>query len=447
MARLKFDRKPIRLLLLGYIGIALIGALLLCLPHMHKHPITFLQAFFTATSAISMTGLTVLNTGLDFTLAGQVLILILIQLGGLGYISIAMFIYILMRKKISFDHKTLLKESLIYPTMDGLIGFLRKILFFVFLAEIIGALLLFFEFKLQMPLGKAIWSAIFHSVSAFNNAGFSTFPDGLLPYRDDFWINIVITSLIIMGGLGYFVIFELYFYSKRRFSNISLHAKIVLYSTIFLILFATFIIFFFEYNNAKTLGNLSFFHKILASYFTAVNYRTAGFNTIDLGSLKDASLFFGSFFMIIGGAPGGTAGGIKITTVAVLLLYGYSALKDSPVKIFRYEIPKDTINKAFVIAICSNFFIIVSVLLLSLAETNIPFLPLLFEISSAFATVGVSVGDGAGHALAAAMTQESKLLLIFAMFAGRVGILAFFSAIFFNDKQQNINYPKGKIIL
>lgn len=447
MARFNFDRKPIRLLLIGYISIAFIGAFLLSLPVMHTHHIDFLDAFFTAASAVSMTGLTVVNTGLDFTPLGQGLILALIQLGGLGYISIAMFIYIIMRKKISFDNKNLLKESLIYPTMDGVVGFLRKILFFVFGIELIGALLLFLKFKLNMPFEKAVWSAVFHSVSAFNNAGFSIFADGLMPYRDDLWINLIITSLILLGGLGYFVIFEIYFYTKRRFANISLHTKIVVSSTIFLSIFATLIIFSFEYNNDRTLGELGFFHKILSSYFTAINYRTAGFNTLDLGALKDASLFFGSLFMIIGGAPGGTAGGVKVTTIAVLLIYGYCSLKDSPAKIFRFEIPKDTINKAFVISICSIFYIIVCVLFLSLVETNIPFLPLLFEVSSAFATVGVSVGDGAGHALVAAMSPESKIVLMIAMFTGRVGILAFFTAIFFKDKQQNINYPKGKIIL
>lgn len=179
MTRLSLDRNNIRILFIGYILIALFGTFILMLPIMHTKAISFLDAFFTSASAVSMTGLIVLNTSLDFSFYGQIVILLLIQIGGLGYMSIAMALYILVRKKMSFDEKNLLRESLIYPSSDGLVGFLKKVLFFVFAIEIIGAILLFLRFKLDMNLNEALWASIFHSISAFNNAGFSVFESGL----------------------------------------------------------------------------------------------------------------------------------------------------------------------------------------------------------------------------------------------------------------------------
>lgn len=447
MTKSSLDRKNIRNLFIGYIFIALFGTLILLIPIMHTKPISFLDAFFTSASAVSMTGLITLNTSTDFTLYGQIFILVLIQIGGLGYMSIAMSLYILVRKKMSVDEKKLLKESLIYPNTDGLIGFLKKVLLFVFTIEFIGSALLFLRFKLDMPIKEALWSSIFHSISAFNNAGFSIFENGMTLYRDDFWINFIITSLIIIGGLGYFVLLELYFFSKKRLINLSLHTKLVLISTLILIIFASFIVFVFEYHNNRSIGNLPLFEKIMSAYFTVVNYRTAGFNTLDLSTFKDASLFFGSLFMIIGGAPGGTAGGIKVTTIAVLLIYSYWSIKDSNTRIFNFEIPQETINKAFIITVSSIVYIIICVLILSLIENDKNFLPLLFETSSAFATVGVSVGDGSTLSLSANFNPESKLIIILLMLSGRVGVLAFLFSIFFKEKEKYLNYPKGKIIL
>ncbi len=447
MTKLSLDRNNIRILFIGYILIALFGSFILMLPIMHTKSISFLDAFFTSASAVSMTGLVVLNTSLDFSFYGQLVILLLIQIGGLGYMSIAMALYILVRKKMSFGEKNLLRESLIYPSTDGLVGFLKKVLFFVFAIELIGAILLFFRFKLDMNLSEALWASIFHSISAFNNAGFSVFESGLMPYRNDFWINFIITSLVIIGGLGYFVLLELYFFSKRRFATLSLHTRLVLISTVVLIIFASLVVFLFEYHNPKSIGEFSLFDKIMSAYFTAVNYRTAGFNTLDISTFKDASLFFGSLFMIIGGAPGGTAGGIKVTTIAVLLIYAYWSIKDSNTRIFNFEIPNETINKAFIITVSSIVYIITCVLILSLIEDDKSFLPLLFETSSAFATVGVSVGDGGTLSLSALFNSESKLIIILLMLSGRVGVLAFLFSIFFKEKEKYLNYPKGKIIL
>ncbi|TKX28680.1 TrkH family potassium uptake protein [Campylobacter estrildidarum] len=447
MRQFGLDRRTFKILLIGYIIIALIGAALLHLNFAHTTPINFLDAFFTSTSAVSMTGLVVKNTATDFTFIGQIIILMLIQIGGLGYMSIGFFVYILIRKKVGFSGKNLLKESLFYPTMDGLFKFFKKVLLFIFIIELTGAVFLTMRFTLDMDFKQALWFGIFHSISAFNNAGFSIFEYGLSGYKHDIAINLIITALIIIGGLGYFVLVELYFFQRKRLQNLSLHAKVVAMATIFLIIFSTLIIFALEYSNSKTIGNFSFFDKILSSYFTAVNYRTAGFSTLDINHLYDASLFFGSLFMVIGGAPGGTAGGMKITTVVVLLLYAYWSIRDGRVRIFGYEISQETISRSFIIAIGSAVYIVIAVILLSLLESHFDFLPLLFETSSAFATVGISVGNGGTLSLCALFSNPSKIIIIIMMLSGRIGVFAFFISVFKQDKAIHVKFPEGKINL
>ncbi len=387
------------------------------------------------------------NTAMDFTLAGQIIILILIQIGGLGYMSIGLFIYILIRKKFGFNGKNLLKESLLYPSTEGISKFFKNVVLFVFLIELIGAILLTMRFMLEMNFAKALWFGVFHSISAFNNAGFSIFESGLTPYKHDLAINIIITSLIIIGGLGYFVLVELYFFQKKRIQNLSLHTKVVILATISLIVFSTLIIFLLEYSNPNSIGNFSIFDKILSSYFTAINYRTAGFNTLDMSALHDASLFFGSLFMVIGGAPGGTAGGMKITTLVVLLFYVYWSIRNGRVRIFNQEISQETISRAFIITVGSAVYIVIAVILISLLESKFNFIYILFEISSAFATVGISVGDGGTLSLCALFSDPSKIIIIIMMLSGRIGVYAFLLSIFKEDKSTHIKFPEGKIYL
>ncbi|ARJ56178.1 TrkH family potassium uptake protein [Campylobacter cuniculorum] len=447
MKQFGFDRRTLKILLSGYIIIALAGSLLLSLDFAHTKPLSFLDAFFTSASAVSMTGLIVKNTASDFTLYGQIIILILVQIGGLGYMGIGLFIYILIRKKVGFSGKNLLKESLVHSSMDGLFSFFKKLLLFIVIIEFIGTILFFLRFALEMDFGKALWFGFFHSVSAFNNSGFYILEDGLLKYRHDIAINLIFTSLVIIGGLGYFVIVELYFFQRKRLQNLSLHTKIVVFSTLFFIVFSTLMMFILEYSNPNSIGNFSFFDKLLSSYFTAVNFRTSGFNTLDVYYFKDASLFFGSLFMVIGGAPGGTAGGMKVTTVVVLVLYAYWSVRNGRVRIFGYEIPQETINKAFVIGVGSAIYIVICTILLSLLESEIRFIALLFETSSAFATVGFSVGDGGSLSLCAKFNPVSKIIVIIMMLSGRIGVFAFFISIFSQDKAIHIKYPKGRVNL
>lgn len=447
MKQFGLDRRTFKILLLGYIIIALIGALLLSFDFAHIKSLSFLDAFFTSASAVSMTGLIVKNTAVDFTIWGQIIILMLIQIGGLGYMGMGLFIYILIRKKAGFNSRNLLKESLLYPSMDGLFAFFKKVLLFIFIIELTGTLLFTLRFALDMDFLKALWFSFFHAVSAFNNAGFSIFEGNLMHYQKDLAINLITTSLIIIGGLGYFVIIELYFFQKKRLKSLSIHTKIVVFATLFLIIFSTLIICIFEYYNPKTIGDFSFFDKLLTSYFAAVNYRTSGFNTLDFSGFKDASLFFGSLFMVIGGAPGGTSGGMKVTTIVVLLLYAYWSIRNGRVRTFGYEIPQETINKAFVIAVGSAVYIVICAIVLSLLETEFRFIVLLFETSSAFATVGLSVGDGGNLSLCAKFTDFSKIIIIIMMISGRIGVFAFFISVFNQDKLVHIRYPKGRVNL
>lgn len=447
MKKIHIDRKTARNLFLGYILLAFFGAFLLQLEGVAKTEISFIDALFTSASAISMTGLTVKNTATDFNFLGQCVILFWVQMGGLGYMGFGMFIYAAIRSKIGFSEKNLLKDSLAASSSEQIIPNLKKIVYFVFIAEAIGALLLIGAFALEMPFEKALWHGLFHSITAFNNAGFSTFEPGLTPYRSNFWINIIITSLVIIGGIGYFIVLELVMYQRKRLLNLSLHSKIVLCASAILIIGGTLIVFLFEFSNPKSLGSLSLFDKIIASYFTAVNYRTAGFNTLDFSAFKDASLFFGSLMMMIGGGSGGTAGGIKVITVAVLVIYTYWLIKNGPPHIFNQEIPQSAINKALVIFLASGIYIIVCTLILSLLEPDTRFLWIFFEVASAFATVGVSVGDGGTLSMSALFNDAGKTLIIVLMISGRIGIFAFLLAIFLNEKNKFIKYPEGKVYL
>lgn len=447
MKQLSFDRNTVRFIFLGYIILAFLGAFILSLKGISRNEISFIDALFTASSAISMTGLTVKNTASDFSFLGQVVIITLVQIGGFGYMGLGILIYVVMRRKVSFSGQNLLKESLAYPSMNGVIGFFKKIVLFVFLVELVGALLLFLSFALETDPKQALWHALFHSIAAFNNAGFSTFETNLMPYRSNFWVNFVISSLIIIGGVGYFVVVELYFFSKKSITRLSIHAKLILYSTLILLVFSTAAVFLFEFSNPKSLGELSLFDKLLSSYFTAVNYRTSGFNTLDLSAFKDASLFFGSIFMFIGGGAGGTAGGIKITTAAVLLIYTYWIIKGGRTRIFKREITQETINKAFVIAVSSMIYVSVCIMLLCLIEADKRFIFILFETVSAFATVGLSVGDGGTLSLSALFSNEAKIVVIIMMITGRIGTFAFLISIFLQEKKKFIKYPEGKVYL
>ena len=444
------NRSNARILLAGYIIIAIIGAAILMLPIMHKSEINFIDALFMTSSAVSVTGLIVKNTGVDFTFFGQLTLISIIQIGGFGYMSVASFLYLFVRAKLDYKDRMLLKDNLTLPTSLGVVSFLKKMLLLVLIIEGCGAILLTLRFALDYPLLDALWLGIFHSISAFNNAGFSIFATGLMEYRDDFSINIIITTLIILGGLGYFVLLEIYYRFKKNHYKLSIHTKIVLITTLILILSAFIFTFLLEYKNIKSIGDFNLYQKILSSYFVAVNYRTSGFNTLDLSLFSDASLFFGSLFMIIGGAPGGTAGGIKVTTLAILVICMYRILKGSDeMLVFQRKIEQESIQRAFVIVVLAFLVITACVMLLSLFENGGArgFLALLFEVCSAFGTVGLSMGDGGILSLSANFDNTGKIIIIALMISGKVGILAFALSLFRKQKESNIKHLETKILI
>jgi trk system potassium uptake protein TrkH len=424
-----------------------IGAFLLMLPFAHYGELSVVDAIFTATSAVCVTGLIVKDTPVDFTSFGHVVILSLIQIGGLGYMTAVTFLAIMRGKKLGYRDRLILKESLNYPGVNGIFRFLKIVFASIVIIEIAGAIILTLRFLVDMPLDDAVWFGLFHSVSAFNNAGFSLFSDNMMGFRSDLVINITIPLLIIIGGLGYLVLLELYNYRKKSLTRLSTHTKLVLWTSAILILASMAIILSLEWNNPKSLGSMGTFEKIISAWFASVNYRTAGFNSIDFSTFNDSDLFFGTFFMIVGGSPGGTAGGVKTTVLALAVIGVWFTLRgqNNP-HIFRRSLVPYQINKAYAIIFVASFYILISTVVLNESE-NLHFVRTLFETCSAFATVGVSTGNGGVLSYSALFSDVGKLNIILLMLMGRIGVFAFTIVIVGKAVQTRIKYAEGKVII
>ena len=441
------DRETIKLIFSSYLAAIVISALILMTPACSKIDLSFVDAIFTSSSAISCTGLIVKSTGNDFTFFGQFIILLIIQLGGFGYMSLAILLAIAIGKKLSFTDRMILKESYEYPTMQGVVRLLIRIFQYMLFVELVGALFLSARFAFDMPPIDAVWNGIFHAVSAFNNAGFSLFDSSMIGYKGDIFMNFFICLLIIIGGLGYMIIFELLFYRQKLVPKLTPYAKIVLISSFALIALGAFLFFSLEHYNPKTLGNLTYLEQFLSSIFASVNLRTSGFNSLDLSGASDSTLFFSTIFMLIGGAPASTAGGIKITTFVVLGVTAWFFLKGEPSPIlYKRVIPQETIYKALSIVMVTIFYISISTIIIVEIEQK-DFTRTFFEIISAFATVGISTGDGNVASYSNLFSDFSKILLAIIMFMGKVGVLTFSAIILGKPIKKNIQYPEGKIIL
>lgn len=438
--------KYVKTIFYGYVFIILIGAILLYLPFSHIGELKFIDAIFTSTSATCVTGLIVTSTSENFTFLGEFIILLLIQIGGIGYMSLVIIFFLFVKDSLSIDDKRATKLSLDLPDLH--VGtFIKKIIFLVLAIELIGAVILTVEFYKDYGLLDAVWYGIFHSISAFNNAGFSLFTDNIISYNDNFVILFTICFLIISGGVGYFVLIELH-ENKKFAKRVTIHTKIVLYGTCILIILGMILFLSIEWNNPKTLGEFSIYKKVLNSFFLSVNLRTAGFNSIDLAGMKDSSLFFSTIFMMIGAGQGGTAGGMKITTVAVLIIMVFFVLNQSNQEphIFKRTIEQKLINKATAIIMFSSSFVLFITILL--VETqDLPFVKILFEVVSAFCTVGLSVGDGGILSLSQKFNDFGKSLIIISMVAGRLGVFAFGLLLIGKAKIKHFKYPVGRIII
>jgi trk system potassium uptake protein len=440
----KYYLDPPKVLVTGFAVIIFIGAMLLMLPVATNDGkgLSFLDALFTATSATCVTGLVVVDTGTTFTLFGQLVILALIQVGGLGFMTFATMFAFLLGKRISLQERLLLREAMNNLTLEGIVRLVKRVLIFTVIIEGIGGLILAIRFAFDMPPLKAFYFGMFHAISNFNNAGFDLMGDfrSLTGYVEDPVVTLVVCALIILGGIGFIVINEVYEYRQTR--RFSLHTKVVAVTSGLLLAFGTLLIFLFELHNPKTLGPLSPLGKFLASFYQAVTPRTAGSNTLNIPDLTQPTLFLIIFLMFVGASPGSTGGGIKTTTFATLLGAVWSQIKGKEdVVFFKKRIVYDTIYKSLTVTISGLFIVMFVTMLLTITEKGKDFLMILFEATSAFGTVGLSMG------LTPELSPFGKVLIIFTMFAGRVGPLTIAYAVTLHRKPDPFRYPKGKIMI
>jgi trk system potassium uptake protein len=440
----RFLITPPKILVLGFAVIILIGSFLLSLPIATQNGkgLDGLDAFFTATSATCVTGLVVVDTGSTFSLFGELVILSLIQIGGLGFMTFGTLIALLIGRRISFRERLLIQESLNYTSLQGIVKLIKTILLFTLIAESIGSLLLAIRFSFDMPLQKAIYYGIFHTVSNFNNAGFDLMGEfkSLTDYVDDPTVTLTVCALIILGGIGFIVVHNVY--ENRTFRKISLHSKVVLATTAILLTVGTILIFILEYNNPKTLQPLSLGGKVLASFFHAVTPRTAGSNTLNIPDLTISTLFLTIIFMFIGASPGSTGGGIKTTTFATLMGAAWSQIKGKrDVEFFRYRIIPTMIYKSLTIILIALMLIIGVTMILSITEPTNDFLMILFETVSAFGTVGLSMG------LTPELTTVGKVIISITMFIGRLGPLTVAIALAAQIENEHYRHPEGKFMI
>lgn len=434
---------PSKILLLSFVSIILLGTFFLSLPisYLENTEHSVLTAFFTSTSAVCVTGLSVIDISKTYTYFGKTVILILIQLGGLGIMTFSSILMLLIGKKITYEEKKILKEDLNSESLSGIIKFIRRLIAIVISIELIGAFFLFLSFRKELPILKAIYFSIFHSVSAFCNAGFSLFTDSLESFTGSYLVNITISTLIVLGGIGFAVINSYLFFFKTKKKKLNLTSKLAIRVSLVLILAGTIVFFAIEYNNINSIGDFNFSEKILVSLFQSITTRTAGFNTVDIGSLRPASIFMFIILMFIGASPGSTGGGLKTTTFGVLFFYTFGMVRgQKDINISNRRISWQILNRSIAILIISILYIITTIMLI-LSIEKIYFLEVIFEVVSAFGTVGLSMG------ITSSLSVFSRLIIILTMLIGRVGPLTFALAIGEKYKKSNIRYPKENILV
>ncbi|HNP59854.1 MAG TPA: TrkH family potassium uptake protein [Nitrospirales bacterium] len=414
-----------QLVTLGAMGLIVAGTFLLKTPLATTpgKPLSFLNALFTATSAVTVTGLIVADTEKDFTLFGKIVILTLIQLGGLGYAMLATLLLIAVGQRIGLRNRMMVAEAFSSLDLAGLIRFVKTILIITFTLEGVGALILAARFSQDMPVLAALGHGIFHAISAFNNAGFSTFSRNLIPYGGDFIVNASITLLLVLGGIGFIVFRDLLeFYQKKRY-RIQTHTRLALLISIGLWVIGTIGFFLLEMNSPATLGSQTPSAGAMVAAFHSGAARTAGFNTLDLSLLRPSTLYMLILLMIIGGSPGGTAGGIKTTTFGIVCLSVWAVFRKRLDVEFHYRrMPSHLVLQALAIMFLAIGAVTTLTFFLAFIE-NKPFLALMFEVASALGTVGFSVGNGGVLSLSATLTDFGKVIILCSMLLGRFGPL------------------------
>ena len=388
-----------------------------------------------------VTGLTVVDVSKIFSPAGDLVIIFFIQLGGLGVMTFSSILFLVMGKRMTFYERELLKEERNADSSGEISSFIKKLLLTVFIIESIGAIILTWEFSKEMPLNKAVFYGIFHSISAFCNAGFALFSNNLEAYKANPVINLTIGYLITLGGIGFAVITSVIMVIRRGIDRFNLTSKVAIIMSVILTFGGMILFFVLEYSNPATLGDLNFVQKVLASYFQSVTLRTAGFNTIPLGELRNSTIFMCCILMFIGASPGSTGGGIKTTTFGVILFYVIGIVKKKEnVEIFNRRLDWEIMNRALAILVLAITYVIIVIMLMLIAENFSPE-EIMFEVISAFGTVGLTLG------ITPDLTTFSKLLLIVTMFIGRLGPMTFALAIGETKKKALSKYPKENILV
>ncbi|GAA0507291.1 TrkH family potassium uptake protein [Deinococcus depolymerans] len=443
---------PPQLIALSFALAILVGGALLSLPVTHgvnpdgtRRSVNFLQALFTSTSALCVTGLNVVDPAKDFNRLGQVIIMLLIQLGGLGIITFGTSFALLSRRRVNFSERLRVAQQVGALNAGGVLSLIRSIFLYTFLIELAGAALLAFRFVPLEGWGRGLFYALFHSVSAFNNAGFALYSNNLMNFVADPLVSLVVALLIILGGTGFLVQLNVvaHLMDPRR-NRLLVHSKLVLTMMTVLLVLGTLTYLIFEWNNPATLGPLGFGAKLLASFFQSVTTRTAGFNTLDYGAMGLTTLFVSIILMFIGANPGGTGGGIKTSTFYVMMASAWSMVRGRrDATLFHRRLDTDTILRAMTVGLLSIGLVnIMFTLLLALnTRADVRFVNLFFEAVSAFGTVGLSMNT------TPLLNPDQHVVLIVLMFLGRIGPLTFAVAFSRSGSGDLIRYPAEKDIL
>jgi len=445
---------PAQALVFSYAAAILLGTLLLATPWAaHGEPLSFLDALFTATSAQCVTGLIVVDTGTKLTLFGQCVVLALIQIGGLGIMTFSVYLFIYLKVGVSTRGRWLIHETLMHTPVSSWRELIRGIFYMTMIIEAVGALLLAFAFVPVLGFWEGIYSAVFHSISAFCNAGFSLFADSLIGFRDNPLVNLTVMGLIILGGIGFLVIRELIQFGRVRARKrsqrpkLSLHSKIVLVASSLLIVYGAVMIGWLESNNS--LAGMPLIEGFWTALFQSVTARTAGFNTIDLNAFRAPTIFLIIFLMFVGASPGSAGGGVKTTSMALFFAIFYNRLRGNQhTSLFRRTIPEEAITKA--LALVLLVIILIALALFGLMMVQTPdtahenmreFLGYTFEAFSAFGTVGLSIGA------TAKLNSMGKFIIILLMFIGRVGLLTMAFAIAGRTRRHAPRYAEENIMI
>ncbi|MEG4578268.1 TrkH family potassium uptake protein [Microcoleus sp. MON1_C5] len=439
-----------RTIALGFFAVILIGALLLMMPFSTidgtwSDPIT---ALFTSTSSVCVTGLSVVDVGKYYSFWGQLCLVLLVQIGGLGYMTATSFLLLLLGRRFGLKDKVAMQQSLDKPGLAGVVQLIQSILATTLLFELTGVFLLMTVFVPQYGFKEGVWSAIFHSVNSFNNAGFSIYSDNLIGYITSPMVNFTVSGLIIFGGIGYQVIMEMYLWLRDRFNKspictvFSLNFKVVTTTTAVLLILGTLAFLVLEYDNPDTFGSLTFPQKLMAAWFQSVTPRTAGFNTISIGQMTEASLFLTIALMFIGASPGSTGGGIKTTTFRLLFCCTTAVIEgQEDVECYQRQIPPPMILKTISVVFGSLLVAFTSAILIELTNPQVEFIAALYEAVSAFGTVGLSTG------ITPTLSPIGKLILIATMYIGRVGVLLLVSAAFGDPKPRSFKYAEESLLV